>query len=184
MNTTKLRSPQEVARRVAVLGNLFFKTFDFNNESYVKFLKEKGLWKDASPAEKSFFSHSTPSENDIYLAAWRAEAAWVLLWALNQVPELGSPETRCDMTFLAKTILFINMSPDDFIENAVLRPVEEIVEAAHDIYHAHWAARDRDLRGVTKYGDLSTDVLDERHHAINWLICFNDDDWDNVITDT
>jgi hypothetical protein len=33
-------------------------------------------------------------------------------------------------------------------------------------------------------GCPTTGVVAERHHALNWLVCFGDADWDDVDTPT
>ena len=53
------------------------------------------------------------------------------------------------------------------------------------LYRAHWATRNRDLDGQTETGDLNPGVVQERHHAANWLTCYDDGaEWDEVTTDT
>jgi hypothetical protein len=87
-----------------------------------------------------------------------------------------------------------------FIASAKLRSDSEIYAANEEIYNIHWRVRDAWLRKQpAEAGKLprmpvpETDppaesydagVVQERHHALNWLIGYAGEEWDNVSTDT
>ncbi len=70
-------------------------------------------------------------------------------------------------------------APDIFINSLKLRSISEIMDASDLTYRLHWAVRN--------YGaslELDGGVVQERHHAINWLTNYDGEKWDWVATDT
>jgi len=55
----------------------------------------------------------------------------------------------------------------------------------HDLhFRLHWAVRQARLDGKDGVKDVDAGVILERHHALNWLVRFEDADWDDVDTPT
>ena len=52
------------------------------------------------------------------------------------------------------------------------------------IYRYHWAVTNARLKGQRAPAALDPGVTQERHHALNWLIGYNEQDCDHVSTDT
>jgi hypothetical protein len=52
------------------------------------------------------------------------------------------------------------------------------------IYRLHWAVRDATLSGKKPPGRLNPSVVYEWHYGVNWLTCYEDQEWDEVSTDT
>lgn len=48
----------------------------------------------------------------------------------------------------------------------------------------HWEARNAILKGLNTSLSIDIEIIQERHHAINWLIGYDGLDWDEVTTDT
>jgi hypothetical protein len=48
----------------------------------------------------------------------------------------------------------------------------------------HWAVRDANSTLHPVPAGLDPEVLEEWHHAINWLTCHDEAEWDDVKTDT
>ena len=180
----KIRSAKDVARRVVALSNLLVKAGDVGRNDIVPFLKAQKLWKYVSPQEQEFLQHPNPGLPDINQAAWRVEGLWVLLWALNIISDLGIPDKECSSDFINHFILHINGISKGFIKKAKLRSLSEILDVSDFIYQSNWAVWDNHLYGKSKCGNLDKDVLMEWHHAINWLTCYNDAEWDDVAIDT
>ena len=85
-----------------------------------------------SPNEVKFINDESPSEYDTTQFIWRYEAAWVLLWALGYVEELSYPSTICDVN---AAIAFVDQrSTEQFISDAKLRPISEILDETDLIY--------------------------------------------------
>ena len=90
----------------------------------------------------------------------------------------------------------------EFISSAKLRADGEIYDANEEIYHIHWRVRDAQFRDeptppgklprmpiaecdppVECY-DYDSGVVEEHHYALNWLIGYCGQDWDDITTDT
>jgi Domain of unknown function (DUF4272) len=71
-----------------------------------------------------------------------------------------------------------------FIEDSELRPIGDILDQVDLIYRYHWAVRNARLKGQQIPADLDPGVTEERHYALNWLIGYLEQAWDDVSTDT
>lgn len=113
--------------------------------------------------------------------SWRNEAAWVLLWALGHVDgQLGAPRQTCDVDVLTDIVIH---TPD--LDRHGLRRANDILNEADLIYRYHWAVRQAGIDGRDPPAGLNPGVVMERHHALNWLIGYDDGaEWDDVSTDT
>ena len=180
----KIRDPKDVARRVLILCCMAAIADGVEREEMLDFLKSENLWEHVSPNEINFFNDANPSEKSLVQASWRSEAIWLLLWALGHIEKLDLPINQCSADTIVDIVPGPGESTKDFIENSKLRPISEILDASDLIYRTHWATRDRGDDNKTEYANLNRDIVMEWHYAINWLTCYNDDDWDDVATDT
>ena len=134
-----------------------------------------------TPIEQSFIDAIEPDRRDWVQFTWRYECCWVMHWALGYVEQLGPPSTPCDA---ATTVRLIHdRGRDGYMAEARLRPQAEILDEADLIYRFHWAVRDAELKGRQVEG-IDPGVAMERHYALNWLIGYADQDWDDISTDT
>jgi len=93
----------------------------------------------------------------------------------------------------------MKLADDGFIEAAQMRSKREILDAQDLIMRLHWAIRDAWLNHSLIRSDLdwaagqpdvtvtqtaAVGVIEQRHKALNWLIRFQNADWDNVDTPT
>lgn len=141
-----------------------------------------GLDSHFSPEERAFIDNPAPSRQDRIKFFWQYECAWVLLWALGYVHTLGKPVAQCDP---ADAVDFMRLrTPAQFLAEAKLRDLAEILDQADLIYRYRWAIVDARLFGRETPAGLDPDVAVERHHALNWLIGYDDQDWDDISTDT
>jgi hypothetical protein len=177
-----LRPAAEVARRAVALCAVAVRGEGLEQERAVAFLKDRGLWEAASPAEQKFLSEAEPSEQDRIQFAWRYEGLWVMLWALGRIEALGWPDTICDVKRSVRTIL--DTPQDEFIGGAKLRPAAEILDELDLIYRCHWATTDARAKKKEAVPGVDAGVVQERHYALNWLTCYHDQEWDKVSTDT
>jgi Domain of unknown function (DUF4272) len=63
------------------------------------------------------------------------------------------------------------------------RPLSEILDEADYYYRLHWAALELRLNG-TSSDKANEEIVVERHKALNWLIRYMDQNWDDITTDT
>lgn len=133
-----------------------------------------------SPAETTFLEKWFPARQSRIQFAWRFESLWVLLWALQMTDELGEPTRPRQVDEIGAAMAL----PSDRLFNAELRPTCEILDQLDFIYRCHWATTDARIKAERPSGGLDPGVVVERHHALNWLTCHQNADWDDVSTDT
>jgi len=133
-------------------------------------------------SEEAFMSSDAPEPQDIVNHAWRYECASILQWALGLVDVLRAPSEICDVPRTARTLVDADRSA--LLASATLRPAREILDALDEHFRLHWMAREARRADGPLPGDLDAGVLAERHHALNWLVRFQDATWDEVDTPT
>jgi hypothetical protein len=178
----KRRTKEEVARRAMALLVVASKGEGLRQEVLARVVDDYGVEPDFSSEEAAFVGNPTPSDHDRIQFTWRFEAACTLLWALGYVDELEKPVETCDVERAVAVLM--DRSRERFIAEAKLRPPAEILDQADLIYRYHWAVVDARLDGKPVPAGLDPDVVMERHHALNWLIGYMDQEWDDVSTDT
>ena len=176
------RSKEEVALRALCLIFVAAKGEGLEDEVVERVLKSYELRPHLTPKELAFVLDNSPSQHDRVQFIWRHEAASTLLWALGFVAQLGKPVQPCDVEFAVSTMTGTTTS--QFIEDSELRPIADILDQADLIYRYHWAVRNACLKGQQIPADLHPDVTVERHYALNWLIGYLEQAWDDVSTDT
>lgn len=135
-----------------------------------------------SPAEKQFLNTRAPAQQDIVNFAWRYEALFLLEWALGLVKEMPFPSKICDVPLTARLAMESNSA--ECVQAAQLRPAAQILDVLDLHFRIHWAVTDARLNNVPAPAKLDGGVVQERHQALNWLVQFEDKDWDDVDTPT
>lgn len=180
--TAKRRSVEEIAHRAIALAIVSVKGEGLEQET-VDFLMQKyGADPFLSPDETGFVSEQEPTEHSRTQFVWRYEGLWVMLWALGYVDELAYPESICDVEKAVSVL--VDRNTDQFVEDSRLRDFSEILDQADLIYRYHWAVVSARLEGKSAPASLEKGVVMERHHALNWLIGYMNQEWDDVMTDT
>ena len=176
------RSKEEVALRTLCLSLVAAKAEGLEQDAVERVLESYGLRPHLSPKELAFVFDNAPSQHDRTQFIWRHEAAWTLLWALGLVAQLGKPAQICDVEFAAEIVTERTVS--EFIEDSKLRPIADILDQADLIYRYHWAVRNARIKGQQIPASLDPGVTEERHYALNWLIGYMGQAWDDVSTST
>lgn len=177
-----IRSKDEIALRAMALLIVAVKAEGLDQEIVDKLIHHYGLAEVFSPNEKAFIAELNPSQHDKTQFTWRYEAAWVLLWALGYVEELSPPTSICDVPL---AVSFLQQrSRDQFIADAKLRPIQDILDENDLIYRYHWAVVDARVNGLKIPNEIDSSVVLERHYALNWLVGYMEQTWDDVSTDT
>ncbi len=153
-----------------------------NEKKFVDDLVEKfGVQGALSPEERKFLQTPTPSKQQLADFAWRYECVHVFLWALGYLPALNPPNRIADV---GKEVTIIrDKGPEKFTADASLRPLSEVLDQADLYYRLHWATVELRLKGE-KSEKADGEIVMERHRALNWLIRYMNQDWDDVTTDT
>ncbi len=181
---TTLRSPKEIAQRVTVLTVTNGVAFDATTgEKAIQYLKDFNLWAFVTPDEREFLEN--PTEQRKTQETWKCECIWTLLWALNLIDDLGFPNTMCDLNAIPEeNYPLAFQDPNEFIKGITsLRSVREILDANDMYYRMDWAVVDARLNGK-EVENLISGVVYERHYALNWLVNYMGQEWDDISTDT
>ncbi|NML19241.1 DUF4272 domain-containing protein [Pseudoflavitalea sp. G-6-1-2] len=182
---TTLRTPKEIAQRVCVLTITNLVAFNsITGEAAASYLQRDNLWEFVTPAEREFLAN--PTEEKKMYETWKCEDIWTLLWAINKVDELPFPNDLCQLKLVPvgnyPTRDFDNLN--DFIASVTdTRPKAEILNANDLYYRLNWACVDARIKGE-EITTVQPGVVYERQYALNWLIRYMDQDWDDVSCDT
>ena len=176
------RTKEEIALRAMSLLVVAVKAEGLEQDIVNSLIKNYGLADALTPNEKAFISNPEPSEFDKTQFIWRYEAAWVLLWSMGYVQELSPPTNICDVP--AAVSVLQQRNREQFIQDAKLRPLTEILNENDLIYRYHWAVVDARVNGLKIPETIDPSVVLERHYALNWLVGYMDQEWDDVSTDT
>lgn len=182
---TTIRSFQEIVDRLNVLSVINLFAFNnINSEQGLEMLNKFGLYYKASPNEIELLTN--PTEEAKMRETWKCEAILVLLWALKVIPELPFPNQMADLNGIPRDqypILIDEnslLSLNTYTEN---RSAAEILDTNDLYYRIHWACVDARINQI-QMDTVNSGVAYERHYALNWLINYRDQDWDNVSCDT
>ena len=138
-----------------------------------------------TPSETAFLDDAGPDMKKCIQFSWNYEPFNVMLWALGFLDEtdaLAIPAEICNVS-KAVSIMREQRSYGDFLACAVLRDKSTILDQADLIYRYHWACVEDRLNSPGEH-KVEWGVVMERHRALNWLINYCEQDWDDVSTDT
>jgi Domain of unknown function (DUF4272) len=180
-----LRSAAAVAERVAILAAVNTVAFGYlEGPAVISYLQQHQLWDKTTDAEKAFLAD--PQEEQKTKETWKCEDIWVLLWALKKVPSLGEMDALCNLDMVPEEAFPFRGPASDpaiFLAAATeLRSATEILDANDLYYRAHWACVDARIKGEEE--PLHPGTVYERHYALNWLINYRNQPWDDVTCDT
>ena len=177
-----IRKKEDIAKRAMALLVVAVKAEGLEQEIVESLVEDYDLKNVLSPNEVKFINDESPSQYDKTQFIWRYEAAWVLLWALSYIDELAYPNAICDVS--ASVTFLQQRNKEQFILDSKLRSISEILDEADLIYRYHWAVTDARINGKSNPSKINSSVVLERHYALNWLIGYMDQKWDDISTDT
>ncbi|EEF60655.1 DUF4272 domain-containing protein [Pedosphaera parvula] len=180
--TAVRRSRKEVAQRAIALCIVAEKADGAGPEETNDLIKKYHADTFFTPKEMVFIKDPHPPKKMLNRFSWRYESYWVLLWSLGYIESLHKPDHQCDV--LAAVAILKNRTTEQFIDGATLRDLNELLDHADLIYRYHWATVDSRVNGRKNPSNLNDDVAYEHHYALHWLIGDEDEDWDDVSTDT
>ncbi|MEZ4223434.1 MAG: DUF4272 domain-containing protein [Polyangiaceae bacterium] len=136
-----------------------------------------------SPVEQAFLDSDEPAQQDVVNHAWRYEALFLLQWALGLFDEMPMPTKICDVPAVAGALFGRNGR--EVLKAAKLRPTSQILDVHDLLFRLHWLAREAiHNKNEPPPAELDPGVIQERRHALGWLVQFEDADWDDVDTPT
>ncbi|MEO1654907.1 MAG: DUF4272 domain-containing protein, partial [Bacteroidota bacterium] len=182
---TRLRSKTEIAQRVAALAVSNAVAFEeMESEAALEYLDSFGLLSILSPNELAFIKNPSPDRR--LQETWKCEGIWTLLWALKKVDSLPFPNQPIDLSIVPAEVYPIGLDkdPNAFIqESHSLRSKKELLDANDLYFRLDWTCVDARLQGQ-ELEKVHPGVVYERHYALNWLISYQNQAWDEVTCDT
>ena len=182
-----VRPIQDVLNRTLVLGTVVAAAHGAPHEELMEWLAEMSLVEQLTPNERALLTGAASEQLTIDFS-WQAERLVVLLWALHKIPVLPFPTPGGSVAFIEELLPpYGDVSAAQFCETARLRSDDELFAAASELQELHVVARHRGLSRPDyrpKVPELDAEVVQERHHAINWLVGYCGQPWDQVTTDT
>lgn len=180
---TTLRPAQDVARRVLCLMLVSDVARHADLSECHTYLERNNLQQYLSPAERSFLGCQTPSEEEGVNLSWRCEAAYLLLWSLGKFESLPIPSSQVNLDDIYAHLPGFDDDAEQWVNGSSLIDKDSILDESDLIYRMHWATRQAQIEGK-ELDQLDGGVVQEWHHAVNWLTCYENLDWDEVTTDT
>jgi hypothetical protein len=180
-----IRTPKEIAQRVTILATTNMVAFNgMTGVEATEYLKKYNLWDFVTPDEKDFLKNPTDQKKN--QETWKCEGIWTLMWSLKVVNDLGFPNELCSLRNISADEYPIGQgkNPNKFINRITeSRTKSEILDANDLYYRMYWTCVDARINGH-ELNELNSGVVYERHYALNWLINYMEQEWDNVSTDT
>ena len=175
------RSPEEVAERTLALAISAVKG-ESNDQRLIDSLITRYAAKQLfTPAELAFITNPSPTQQQLTDFAWQYECVHVLLWALGHIEKLQPPNQICDVP--GEISIIRDLGREKLSSTAHPRPLSEILDQADLYYRLHWAAIELRIDGKSS-DKANEEIIDERHKALNWLIRYMGQNWDDITTDT
>lgn len=182
---TTIRTPTEIAQRVCILALTNLVAFNhIDADTAENYLSQYELWDFVTPGERDFLND--PTEERKSHETWKCECIWTLLWAINKVDDLPFPAELANLGNIppGNYPVSSDKDPNDFIRSVTgSRSKSEIMDAADLYYRLDWACVDARIKG-NEMSAAHPGVVYERHYALNWLVNYLNQDWDDVSCDT
>jgi hypothetical protein len=177
----KPRSSKEIADRAIAVAVAAVKGEGMEYDEVIGIVKEWGIMSYFSPDESQFINKRNVTDQERIKFAWRYEGLDVLLWALGYKSELPKPNQICDVK--NDISIIINNKGNLLSKNSKLRSSKEILDMADYYYRLHWSAIELRLNRKSSES-INEEIIMERHYALNWLIRYMGQEWDDISTDT
>jgi Domain of unknown function (DUF4272) len=179
--TIKPRSPEEVAERTLALVIAAVKGEANDRQLVDSLIARYSARQLFTPAELAFITNPSPNKQQLVDFTWQYECVHVLLWSLGHIEKLQPPNQICDVP--GEISIIRGLDRQTLSSTAHPRPLSEILDQADYYYHLHWAVIELRLNGKGSE-NANEEIIQERHKALNWLIRYMGQDWDDITTDT
>lgn len=194
--TAKIRTKEEVIKRA--LGLLLISLYSESLlnpqvgntvEEAREFIEEvslnygiKNFNEVMTPEEYAYYIDDNSDEKTRISYSWCYENLYIMEWVLGLV-EWEFPDHICDVPKIVRNLKKFE-SIEDMKKQCKMRSMTEILDKADLAYRLDWAVVDARVHGLMGPADIEHGVIMEWHRALNWLICFGNEDWDHVSTPT
>jgi hypothetical protein len=158
---------------------------DAPRDDVAAWLKETGLWHALSPQELTLFEASSLRRQMMIDAAWRSEALTVLLWSLRKIDALPEADEQCHTAIFQRILPpYTGETVEQFVNSATRRSDAALFHLAEIYRSLHAEYRFAKQQNRPPRQPVRGEIIQERHHAINWIVGYDGLDWDVVTTDT
>jgi hypothetical protein len=181
---TRLRSAEEIGIRIACLFGLVGTAFHTDDKVFADYLREHELWNHLTAKERFFLVEGPSDLKRARNLSWRCEAMVVLMWSVHLFETLPLPREQTETKEIVNRFPGVEESPWPWIRKLSTRNKAEILDASDLIYRLHWATRQAGIEKKPPPGGINPDMVQEWHHAINWVTRYDNQEWDDVATDT
>ncbi len=176
-----IRSTVLAAQRVFAL--IAVSTAATNPTKALAWVQRHDLRAMLSPKERVFIHAKARSELDQIQFSWRIEATVPLLWFLRRLSEMPLPNSQVGSDFKA-AVEAIFEEPLTLMQSRPTRLPIKVWRARDEAMSEHWRVRNAKFNDRPKPQDLDAGVVRESHYALNWLVRYENAEWDDVATDT
>jgi hypothetical protein len=176
-----LRSAKDVINRAYALLIIAVKGEGIEQEHLVKTVEAKKI-NAFSSKESYIYQAEELNDQERTYATWRYESLYTILWALGVMNELKYPSEICDVQGIVGKIF--QPTREEFENSVKLRSKSEILDELDKTYRMNWVCVDARIKGQQISGNINPSVVHERHYSLNWLTNYQNQDWDNVQTNT
>jgi len=172
-----------IAQRAIAVSIAAIKAEGLEQEIIEQVIEHFGAHSFFSKEEAIFIREQQPSKEDLGKFSWRYECLLILLWSLNLVETLDFPSEICDVASLVSIIQKAG-SFEQLLDKATVRNTHQILDQADLIYRMNWACVNARVKQQPTPANMHPGIVYGRHYALNWLIGYQNLDWDNMRTDT
>lgn len=177
----KIRSVDEIIDRAYALMVTAAKGEGIEKQHLDKLIQDKKI-DSLSPKESEIFQMENVNDQDSAYATWRYESLYVILWAMGKMDALKFPNEICDVQAIVGALIKTNKEE---LKNSIqLKSNSAILDELDKTYRMNWACVDARIKGQQVEGNINSSIIYERHYALNWLTNYQNQDWDNVTTNT
>ncbi len=164
-----IRHPSEVAQRALAILAILDRTYTLDACPALEWVYACGAHKHFTEAEKKFYFAKKVSDRDRQDFGWLSESLAVLLWSmgyLDNLPGLHQRFTLANMPYLEH----ITSSPAQFLADACLRSVDDLMVAEEQHYQAHWLVLNAESATRVLCEQVDPEIIYERRYAFSWLV--------------
>jgi hypothetical protein len=201
----EVRPAAEVACRAVALGGFVAAALDpGSRRSVIAWLEREGLREKSSPVEQGFLRAVRPEKTDLVRFTRHVERLWALGWALRRIEDLGAPLGPCDHDIALGLVPGVGDSTAAFLRGARVRSADEVTDELSILQQirSRWNSADVEARGTRiEAGEITIvridaarprpdlagiddEVAREWHLALNWLVRYMNEPWDEISADT
>ena len=173
------KSAAMVAARAVSAGYVAAASFGAPAPRLIGDLRRFGLWQHLTREEQALLREPDPSSESLAFNGWLVESVQFMAWSLG-LCALDHFEQCSDS--LVGLFPQPGTDPAEFVSQATLRPLEQLLQEADTLYMLHWRAVENTLANLPD-PRIVLPRVSFRRHAADWVIGVAES-WENISLDT